>query len=390
MTLAEAIVKAQSEAQDPPQNESNTCNWIILPLLQATYETRDIDSQGRDNAGKFPDYTVLPNSGFTWYLEAKAWNVALADSHAQQALNYANNNGRRFVVLTNGRTWSLYDNSIQGLPPDKLIKSVALADTESFTALMNALSKMEVMKGGLERLSESKQQEALEQKARLEREKEAERVRARQAEILNLLRSTLPVQLGDAESEVVQSIALYLREKEGFQDILPETVSQWFKEAVAPPPQNKVKRKAQSGTQQEPLLVSNDSNGAKTLNLEELAGNTQVAKSTKPVALCLPNGKKVPISHWVDFAGQSVIYLSQQLGSLPLPFGEGTKCWFLNHEPKHKNGETYGQYSKSIVCQEGMVYMNTLRNVDQFIRHIHALCLATGVPPEGFRITFRG
>ena len=62
MTLAEAIVKAQSEASDPPQNESNTCNWIILPLLQAIYETRDIDSQGRDSAGKFPDYTVHPKA----------------------------------------------------------------------------------------------------------------------------------------------------------------------------------------------------------------------------------------------------------------------------------------------------------------------------------------
>lgn len=389
MTLAEAIVKAQSEASDPPQNESNTCNWIILPLLQAIYETRDIDSQGRDSAGKFPDYTVLPKSDFTWYLEAKAWNVALADSHAQQALNYANNNGRRFVVLTNGQTWRLYDNSIQGLPAEKLITSIALQDAEAFTAFMTWISKKEVLNGRLERLSETKQQEALEQKAQLERKKEEERVKARQAEILNLLRSTLPIQLGDAESEVVQSIALYLREKDGFQDILPETVSQWFNEVLSPSPQNKAKRKAQSGMQQEPLPIINDSDDIKTLSLVEIVGNTQIVTSTKPVSLYLPNGTKVSMSHWVDFAKQSVIYLSQQSLSLPLPFGEGTKCWFLNLEPKHKDGETYKKWFKPIAYQDRTVYMHTLRNVDQFIRHIHALCLAVGVPPEGFRITFR-
>ena len=108
MTLEDEIKEAQSYADDPPENEANTCNRIILPLLLAAgYAQRDIESQMADGAGRFPDYTLLPNTVFTWYLEAKAWNVALNDIHARHSLSYAMVNGKRFVVLTNGQDWRL-------------------------------------------------------------------------------------------------------------------------------------------------------------------------------------------------------------------------------------------------------------------------------------------
>ena len=55
--------------------------------------------------------------------------VSLEDIHAKQALNYANHNGKRFVVLTNGREWRLYDNSIQGVIGEKLLAEVLLDNT---------------------------------------------------------------------------------------------------------------------------------------------------------------------------------------------------------------------------------------------------------------------
>jgi predicted type IV restriction endonuclease len=108
--ISEALALGKSDL-----NEACTCQWIIMPLLQAAgYSLYDIQPQQTDPAGKIPDYTILPDSEHTWFLEAKAWGVALNDQHAQQALIYAYTNNRRWVVLTNGREWRLYDNSIPG------------------------------------------------------------------------------------------------------------------------------------------------------------------------------------------------------------------------------------------------------------------------------------
>ena len=130
VTLDEEIAQAQVFISEPPKNESNTCEWIILPILWSTgYARRDIESRMADSTGQYPDYTLLPNhSSATFYLEAKAWNVTLEDIHVKQALNYANHNGKRFVVLTNGQNWRLYDNAVQGPLPDKLLTDV----TQSF------------------------------------------------------------------------------------------------------------------------------------------------------------------------------------------------------------------------------------------------------------------
>src|SRR5439155_23527827 len=115
MSLADAIAQALEEANPPPVNESTTCEWVIYPLLLAAgHARRDILSRVADNNGQYPDYSILLDSPHGWFLEAKAWNVALQDNHAQQALNYANQNGKRWVVLSNGQEWRLYDNDIRG------------------------------------------------------------------------------------------------------------------------------------------------------------------------------------------------------------------------------------------------------------------------------------
>jgi predicted type IV restriction endonuclease len=143
MTLEDEISQAQVFITEPPKNGSNTCEWIILPILWSTgYARRDIESRMADSTGQYPDYTLLPNHATaTYYLEAKAWNVTLEDMHVKQALNYANHNGRRFVVLTNGQNWRLYDNAIQGQLAVKLLTEVRLRDTAEITDFLTALSK---------------------------------------------------------------------------------------------------------------------------------------------------------------------------------------------------------------------------------------------------------
>jgi len=105
MTLEDEIRDAQAQAGEPPKNESSTCEWVILPLLWAAgYARRDIEPRVADSTGDFPDYTLLSSQpASTFYLEAKAWSVRLDDIFVKQALNYANQNGIRFVILANGQ-----------------------------------------------------------------------------------------------------------------------------------------------------------------------------------------------------------------------------------------------------------------------------------------------
>src|SRR5690348_16922462 len=118
-----------TNANARPSNEANTCHWIVSPLLrQCGYDYHEIDVQAHDAAGKFPDYAILPNTSHTWFLEAKAWSESLADTHVIQALNYAHTKGRRWVVLSNGREWRLYDDHIIGMEPADRLIAVARLD----------------------------------------------------------------------------------------------------------------------------------------------------------------------------------------------------------------------------------------------------------------------
>jgi len=237
MTLEDEIVEAQLCFTNPPGNESNTCDWVIMPLLLAAgYSRRDIVSRFVDSTGQFPDYTILPDApAATWYLEAKAWNWTLADVDSKQALNYANHNGKRFVVLTNGQLWRFYDNSIQGLLADKLITAAALNEREQIRTFLQALSKSEVLAGSLERFAEEERrrrdQIAAETRRQQELEEETRRARQRQEELRKLVRTTVIENLRDPANELLMVIALYLQDQPQFADVTPETVALAFAEA---------------------------------------------------------------------------------------------------------------------------------------------------------------
>lgn len=146
------LAEVQLELDPPPINEADTCQRVIVPLLRAAgYSLREIRPEALDTSGSRPDYCVLPELPEMWFLEAKAWNVALNPNHAIQAINYANTRGKRWVVLTNGRTWQLYDNHIVGTDvAGRLTVQVDLG-SEGFIALLTALSKISVLNGGIDR-----------------------------------------------------------------------------------------------------------------------------------------------------------------------------------------------------------------------------------------------
>jgi predicted type IV restriction endonuclease len=380
MTLEEGIAEAKSYFGDPPSNESNTCDRIVYPLLLAAgYDRREIESRMADNANRFPDYTLLGNTPNTWYLEAKAWNVRLENNHAGQALDYANRNGKRFVVLTNGQAWQLYDNAIQGLPTEKLVACASLDNIEAFTEFMNALSKEKVCSGGLERyvvdLAERTRREAIEQQ-----EKE------RQAEILSLLRTTVSEQLCDTESEIIECITLYLSEKEEYRGIKAETVAEWYKQLLSSVPSSK-KEATKRSTTQNPSLPSVPE-ASITLNLLEIQYVDINGRRKKPILLYSPDGTQVETRTWKSLAEHFVCWLIQKSHILPIPFGSDSSTrWFVNTAPTHKDGRAMTH--TKLLYKGNTIYMDIDKSANSYLKDIYALCLAVNVAPEGFRITYQ-
>ena len=230
MDIAKAIEEAIEHGDAPPPNESNTCEWVILPVLYAIgYGKREVVSRDADSAGKFPDYTLLPGEPeHTFYLEAKAWKLDLEGSHARQALNYANQNGKRWVVLTNGRQWHLYDNSVCGLPADKMVAEMSLDNRDQAVRFLQAISKSSVSSNGLARFT-------TEEAERRKQAMEAERRRQILAERQSRLSSVLQAELTNESSPLVAAMLTHLRSREGLTEIGAEDLITHFTGATVDP-----------------------------------------------------------------------------------------------------------------------------------------------------------
>ena len=392
VTLEEEIAEAQSCYDNPPKNESNTCDWITLPLLRANGYTRwDIESRVVDNTGQFPDYTLLSNdSSATWYLEAKAWNISLLDIHAKQALNYANHNGKRFVVLANGQVWRLYDNAIQGVIGDKLVAHATLRDTEQITNFLTALSKSEVLSGSLPRLAaefgERKAREDIESQERQKQNEEAVRFRERQSELLRLLHTTLPEQLRDPTSDIVGLITRYLNEQEELNDLTPETLTLWFDELFAQPlDKGQVVAVVPAPTPNTASIPP--STGTTTQTLQALQNLAIDGNASRPTTLLIPDGTQIAVRTWVELAVEVVRFLLQQPTSPPIPFVSSHRTRrFLSHTPEHNNPELRKKF-KPVTANGKTVYLDADRSGDMFLHDLYNLCLAMQIAPKGFRIT---
>jgi predicted type IV restriction endonuclease len=234
MMIVSAVAEALEHSKSPPPNESNTCEWIILPLLYAIgYAKREVVSRDADIAGKFPDYTLLPNEPqHTFYLEAKACKVNLEDGHANQALNYANQNGKRWVVLTNGREWRLYDNDIRGLAADKLAAQARIENTDQATRFLESIGKASVCSDRLEEFVREEQ----DRKARL---KEEQRRLEQETARRDRLKAVLDAELKDEAGALIAAVLRYLRDAKGLADVNAQDVALYFGgragSVVAPP-----------------------------------------------------------------------------------------------------------------------------------------------------------
>lgn len=336
-----------------PTNEANTCSWVILPLLYACgYTYREISQQEYNRNNQYPDFTVLPNTPHTWYLEAKSWTHALHASDANQALNYAHTQGKRWVVLSNGRVWQLYDSHLVGVPtPERLMATAHLECPDELEAFLSALHK------------NSMQSDAIAQFASQGR-----------------LNSLLEVELKDANSELLRAMTKILRSRPGLSVLSPHSLVAWFsKQPVAPA----VPAKPAKSVALKPKLPTPS---AETVLLADLIDKPHSATGRTPCALLLPDMTSLAVHSWRDIAVELTRWLYQN-GKMPtLPFSGQTKGkrYFLNLTPNHiaKPMVHYVQ----LTIGEQSIYLHTNRSAVDFLLCLGSLCHSVGESPKTIRI----
>lgn len=296
--LAKAIKLAQAASTPPPSNEPETCFRIIDPLLRAMgYGYQDIKVQDRDNARQRPDYSILQGApDFTWFLEAKAWDVNLNDDHAIQAVNYANTQGKRWVVLSNGRDWRLYDNHLLGTVEVKRASVAQLGD-EAFISFLEALSKLSIEQGKLERFVQNER-----------------------------LFTYLTSQVTRPESAIVRSIVKVLRSTPGLTTVTAaEVVGFWRNYASGSP---NATHEAEIPASLVPVPVPVPVTGDVPVPVARMTaaggsfvlgglGSAEIT-GAKIRSLTLPDGRSIPVLTWNQLTVQVTLFLLEQ-GRMPTP-----------------------------------------------------------------------
>jgi hypothetical protein len=358
--LKDALVAEIEEAKgcytESPPNEASTCDWVILPLLRAAgYSRKDIVSQAGNPGGGYPDYTILPNTPHTWYLEAKGWKNSLENGpEATQALNYANAHGQRWVVLSNGKEWLLFDNHIQGVQADKRVVARSEIGDPGFIDFIMAVSKPSVQSGGLEEYAATWR-----------------------------LRAVLRQQLLSKDSQIVKAVLKVLKVETGLSSIQASDVVRYFGEVIGSP------MVVDGGGSALTRAIQPTHDTPSGNNLQELLELGSQVWNNKPIELGLPDGASLAVSSWIGVASGIVSWVGVASGLPELPFRgcKGGKRWFLSLSPVHEDEKPMHYRLLQITGRE--VYMDVNRSSSSFAKCLYSLCEAAGVQPTGFHVRLR-
>lgn len=167
MALGEAISKLLTAAcalkASSAANEANTKALLIEPLIAALgWDPADLASVEREVKvfeGTFLDYALKLGGEPRLYVEAKALNENLEEKKfIAQTVNYANNDGVVWCVLTNGMRVAVYKTNEPAAMDRKLLFEVNLGDeSESISEkakLLGLISREAVSSGELDRFGE--------------------------------------------------------------------------------------------------------------------------------------------------------------------------------------------------------------------------------------------
>ncbi len=359
--LRDEILEAQ-QIEPKPRNETETREMIIRPLLEHLgYKRSDIRSEAPDPSGKIPDFTIMPDTEYTWFLEAKDWRNEMNDVNATQAINYAHAMGRRWIVLSNGREWRLYDDTIQGKSSDRHILTVSLFDTESIHLFLCALSKDSIKADSIARFAQKQRMKVL-----------------------------LNNYLEDANSELIRLIVRLLRKDNLYLN--NDEVLQFFKDLRSPAqPHIAASKQVTTNNFEKQSVVEvpvkqidvSGSSSEGWLSLADPIDTFPIGKSRKPSHIKLPDGSVAEIKTWMSLYEVFFEFISKFDNLPPPPFGEDNR-YYYNVQPTNKSGRKYDN-SREIVTKHYKIYVDTSHGSWSILRMIH-LCKTMNLPLESFQI----
>jgi len=142
-------------------NEANTKHHVIEPLLRGLGwnldDFNEVDREFRVYDGTFLDYALRIDGKPKLFIEAKALGKALSDkAFIAQTVNYANNEGVVWCVLTNGLAYHVYKSN-EPVPMDRKllfeldVKEMSSAgDSSDVIERLQILSRSSVQTGNLD------------------------------------------------------------------------------------------------------------------------------------------------------------------------------------------------------------------------------------------------
>jgi len=142
LQTAETLKAAGSAA-----NEANTKAHMIEPVLSALgwnlSNFHEVDREYKVFDGTFLDYALRIDGKPKLFLEAKALGKTLADKQfISQTINYANNEGVVWCVLTNGLVYQVYKSNESVGMERKLLFEVDIRDASEEAGRVGVISSL--------------------------------------------------------------------------------------------------------------------------------------------------------------------------------------------------------------------------------------------------------
>jgi predicted transport protein len=164
-TVVDLVVAKTKSYSTGAFNEQNTCAVLVEPILAALgWDTGDVtcvDRQYKVYDGTRLDYALKLAGRPILFVEAKGLEQSLDDAKfIAQTVNYANNEGVLWCVLTNGLVYRVYRTNEPVQMVEKLMLEIDLAETTEPSSRaatlenLRNLSQEHIAAGVLDRLAE--------------------------------------------------------------------------------------------------------------------------------------------------------------------------------------------------------------------------------------------
>jgi predicted type IV restriction endonuclease len=371
----------QRSAHGLPTSEADTERIVIEPLLEVLgYDDWQIIQHGRDADTKgVPDYTIIYGSDNKWMLEAKSITHSLHIGDAQQVVNYANNLGAEWAVLSNGRSWHIYNAHLAKPLNQKLMFQISdLFSQEDAAETLSLLSRASMQDN---RLSEAWSRQRITTLI-------AEQLTTQDSEARRLLRRLCSEQTSAPVSDktigcILEAIfhtpnaspvafAVSMTKVDTSTNSVNDRLSGGAK--VEQPTAKPATRNCQPFAQQ---------GGPKQYTLAELAANPTLASGLRPIFIHFDNGEHLATKYWKDVAVHLVEWLVRIHGFRQVPFKvtEGGKNYVLNSTPCH-SGDKNMTNPTPLQVAGSTVYMETCHNTAEKLRTFLLLMQSSDVDPQ--------